>query len=261
MNVVIRFLQSIFREIANALPFRVTMLFVMNINSSIGKHPMKTRSKTFATSSVPNKLWGIAVAFLLGFLLFLPQSARGDDSASNDDSARDERARNDLERKDSRARGEVAVLGGYGFLEEGVSAPFTKISFSFGKRVVFDFNGGIVLAGLEDTLFKEFTQAFESAQGKKGIEIPKSSLRYSVGLEIRSFIRRSSERNNFYWGVGADWLPQLKTYYPGIKIVAGYQLSLLKKKNFIIRLGTEYYLYGVVPGNPLSLTTSLGYRF
>ncbi len=198
------------------------------------KTPMKTRYKTLTTSSVPNKFWGIALAFLLGFLLFVPQSARG---------------------------GEIAVLGGYNLLGQSASSPSAKISLSFGKRVVFDFNGGVIFTDSDHICFAELSKSFDATDKIDDLKPLKGNQRYSVGLEIRTFIRKSSKQNNVYLGVGADWLPQLETYYPGVKAVTGYQLSLLKKRNLVMRLGAEYYLYGVVPSNPLSLTTSLGYRF
>ena len=187
---------------------------------------------SLTASLVPHRLWGIALAVLLGLLLLAPKAARG---------------------------GEIAVLGGYGVL--GSKSPFTKLSLSFGKRVAFNFNGGVVFAKPDTLSFVEFSQTSSVQEKIQDIKIPTASQLYSVGLEIRVLIRKFGKKNNVYLGAGADWLPQLKTYYPGVRAVTGYQLSLLRKRNLTMRFGIEYYLYGVAPANTLALTTSLGYRF
>ena len=200
----------------------------MNTNT---KDRGRTQGRT-TTSSVSNKLWGVALALLLGFLLLVPQSARG---------------------------GEIAIVGGYGVLD--APSPFAKLSLSFGKRVVFDFNGGVVFAKPNKITFAVLSKTFDLQENIKDVKIPTGNQFYSVGLEIRVLVRKFSKKHNAYLGVGADWLPQLGTYYPGAKVVTGYQISLLKKKKLILRAGAEYYLYGVVPASSLALTTSLGYRF
>ena len=231
---------SILREVVNILP--IPYYYVLCREQQpfhIGEHTMNTntkdrgRSKRRTTaSSRSNKLRGIALALLLGFLLLVPQSARG---------------------------GEIAIVGGYGLLD--APSPFAKVSLSFGKRVVFDFNGGVVFAQPDKIKFAVLTKTSPLDENIEGVEIPQASQLYSVGLEIRVLVRKFSKKHNAYLGVGADWLPQLGTYYPGAKAVTGYQISLLKKKKLILRVGTEYYLYGVVPVSSLALKTSLGYRF
>ena len=74
-----------------------------------GRTTSMPMSEDKATSRVSHRLWGIAFAVLLGFLLLAPRAARG---------------------------GEIAVVGGYGAL--GSPSPFAKLSLSFGKRVVFE---------------------------------------------------------------------------------------------------------------------------
>ena len=197
-----------------------------------GRTTSMPASEDKAASRVSHRLWGIAFAVLLGFLLLAPKAARG---------------------------GEIAVVGGYGAL--GSPSPFAKLSLSFGKRVVFDFNGGVVLASPDKLRFTEITTTSLVQEKIKDVKIPTGNQLYSVGLEIRVLIRKFGKQHNAYLGAGVDWLPQLETYYPGAKVVTGYQLSLLKKRNLVMRFGAEYYLYGVVPANTLAMTTSLGYRF
>ncbi len=194
-------------------------------------------SKDIPESTPSRKFRGIArvrnlSVFLLGFLLLVPQSARG---------------------------GEIAALGGIGVLEG--NSPFVKLSLSFGQRVALDFNGGIVFADASELRFSDFTKRFSVKEKISNAAIPTGNQLYSVGLEVRGFVRKAGRRHNAYVGAGVDWLPQLRTYYPGVKVVTGYQLSILKGRNLVMRFGTEYYVYGVLPANTLTLTTSLGYGF
>ena len=189
-------------------------------------------SKASAGGSVSRRLWGVALAFLLGGLLFVPQSARG---------------------------GEISVGGGYGVLRS--PKPLARLSLSFGKRVVLGLQGGVIFASSDTLRFAEFTKTFSVQEKVKDVKIPKGNQLYSIGLEIRALVRKSSKKHNVYLGGGVDWLPQLEIYYPGAKVVAGYQLSLLEDKDLVLRFGAEYYVYGVVPANALALTTSVGYKF
>ena len=169
---------------------------------------------------------------LFGALFLIPQSARG---------------------------GEISILGGYGVL--GTPSPVVRASLSFGKRVAFDINGGIVFASADNLQFSEFTKKVPLQEKIPSAKIPSGSLLYSVGAEIRVFVRGFGKKHNAYLGAGADWLPQLGIYYPGVKAVSGYQLKLLKKGRLVMRFGAEYYLYGVLPANELAVTTSIGFRF
>ena len=188
-------------------------------------------SKTSAAGSVSSRLWGVALAFLLGGLLFVPQSAYGS---------------------------EISIGGGYGVL--GKPKPLARFSLSFGKRVVLSLRGGVIFASSDTLLFADRSKLLP-LQEKIDVTIPSGAYLYSVGLEIRTLILKSEKKHNAYLGGGVDWLPQLETYYPGAKVVAGYQLSLLEDKDLVLRFGAEYYVYGVVPANALALTTSVGYKF
>ena len=144
---------SILREVVNILP--IPYYYVLCREQQpfhIGEHTMNTNTKdrgrtqgrTTASSS-SNKLRGIALALLLGFLLLVPQSARG---------------------------GEIAIVGGYGLLD--APSPFAKVSLSFGKRVVVDFNGGVVFAKPDKTRFAVLTRTFDLRENIEGVEIPHS---------------------------------------------------------------------------------------
>ena len=154
---------------------------------------------------------------------------------------------------------ELGTSFGYGALGYDGLAPYMKASMSFGKRFVIDFNGGLVFAN-KNIGFSNFGKIVAVQDEIRDVKKPSGNVLYTVGMDIRVFVRKGDSRHNAYLGGGVDWLPQLGTYYPGVKILTGYQLSLLKKRSLNLRFGAEYYLYGVVPVNALTITTAISYR-
>lgn len=156
---------------------------------------------------------------------------------------------------------ELSAAFGYGLQgATGGGAPYLKGSLSFGRRFVVDFNGGVIFAAPE-IRFSNFSSTVPIKEKISDAESLGGSELYLVGMDVRVMMRKGSKRHNVYIGGGVDWLPQLATYYPGVKLSAGYQLSLLKKRSLVLRFGSEYYLYGVIPVNTFSLNSAIGYRF